>query len=287
MSKFLDDFVKQAKEWGNNLFRVSEMIGEEEPETVEISPVTACFNSYSVAKVFTVTAIGMLYDKGLISLDERVVDIFPEYVNEKTDPRFEKMTIDHLLRHACGFKGGMLDIDCYGIHENFGPDFLKYIFETPLCYEPGKGCSYSDAAFYMLSRVFSAKCGEKMDDYLWDKLFWPLGFQEASWSRCPHHYPMGATGLYIRSRDMAKLGVVYMQKGLYRGKRIISEEWVDIVFSNSYELHPEYDGRIFNKGGMFGQQLVLIPSKNRVVAWNAFEGSQGGNLLEWCANYEE
>ena len=288
MSRFLDDFKNRAEEWGYHIFRVSEITDKNDPETLEINPAGACLNSYSVAKVFTVTAIGMLYDKGLIALDEKVVDIFPEYVSEKTDPLFNKMTVDHLMRHACGFTPGMLDIDCYGIHENFGEDFLKYIFETPLRYEPGTGSSYSDAAFYLLSRIFSAKYREKMDDYLWKTLFYPLGFQEVAWSRCPHNYPMGATGLYIRSRDMAKLGLVYLNKGIYQEKRIISEEWVDIVFSNSYELHPEADGKVLNKGGMFGQQLVIIPSQNRVVAWHGFDNKPTkGNLLEWCANYKE
>ncbi|MBR5515061.1 MAG: beta-lactamase family protein [Clostridia bacterium] len=287
MSKFLDDFCKQAQDWGYHIFRVSEIIGEEDPQTLEINPAGACLNCYSVAKVFTVTAIGMLYDKGLLSVDEKIIDIFPEYVSEKTDPRFEKMTVDNVLCHACGFTAGMLDIDCYGIHENFGKDFLKYIFETPLCYEPDKGSSYSDAAYYLLSRVFTKKCGKKMDDYLWEHLFYPLEFQEAAWSRCPHNYPMGATGLYIRSRDMAKLGVVYMQKGIYRDMRILSEEWVNITLSKPYELHPVYQTTACNKGGMFGQQLVVIPSQNRVVAWHAFDQkATKGNLVEWCANYK-
>lgn len=288
MSKFLDDFKKQAEEWGNHIFRVSEIYGDEEPETIEMNPAGACLNSYSVAKVFTVTAIGMMYDKGLLSVDERIVDIFPEYVNEKTDPRFEKMTIDNVLRHACGFSAGMLDIDCFGIHENFGKDFLKYIFETPLCYEPDTNGSYSDAAYYLLSRVFSKKSGERMDDYLWRELFYPLEFQEVAWSHCPHNYPMGATGLYIRSRDMAKLGAIYMNKGVYKGKRYISEEWVNITLSKPYELHRVYDTAAYSKGGMFGQELVVIPNQNRVVAWHAFDNKETkGCLVAWCAEYDK
>lgn len=287
MSKFLEDFKEQAQKWGNHIFRVSEIIGEAKPETAEIRPACDCLNCYSVAKVFTVTAIGMLEDKGLLSTDEKIVDIFPEYVNNKTDPRFDKITIDTVLRHTCGFKGGMLDIDRLNIHESFGSNFLKYIFETPLCYEPDTNGSYSDAAYYLLSRVFTKKCGEKMDDHLWKTLFFPLEFQEMAWSHCPKGYPMGATGLYIKSCDMAKLGVVYMQKGVYKGQRIVSEEWVNKTLSKPYELHSICNGKAYHKGGMYGQELVIVPSQNRVVAWHAREvGETEGDLVEWVANYE-
>jgi len=78
MSKFLDDFVKLANEDGHTLFRISEIVNGSEPETAEVRFANDCCNCYSIAKVFTQVAIGILEDEGKLSTDERIVDIFPE-----------------------------------------------------------------------------------------------------------------------------------------------------------------------------------------------------------------
>ncbi len=286
MSKFLEDFAKHAEENGHYIFRVSEIDPEGIIETKEIRNACDCLNCYSIAKVFSATAIGILEDEGLVSTDELILDIFPEYNTEKIDPRWKKITVDMVLRHHCGFCPGDMDIDRFDIYENFGHDFLGHIFSKPLDHDPDDHFSYSDAAYYLISRVVSAKCNKKLDEYLWDKLFWPLGFQEVAWSKCPMGYPMGATGLYIKTRDMVKLGLVYMNKGLYKGQRILSERWINKALEREYDLYPTHFGNAFWKGGMFGQELVMIPESGRCVGWHASQKSDTeDNLVEWVCNY--
>ncbi len=285
MSKFLDDFVKLAKEDGHNLFRISEIVNGSEPETAQVSPANDCCNCYSIAKVFTQVAIGILEDEGKLSTDERIVDIFPEYVTEDINPDWQKVTVDMVLRHYCGFRGGDMDIDRYDIHENFGDDFLFYIFNNSMDHEPDKRFSYSDSAYYLLARVASKKCGTKMDDFLWDKLFMPLKFQEVAWSHCPMGYPMGATGLYIKSCDLAKFGEMLLNKGEYKGQRIVSERWVNKALERQYDLYPTGAGNGFYKGGMFGQQLVMVPDTGRVAAWHC-AGGGNSDLVKWVSEYK-
>ncbi len=285
MSKFLEKFVEIASKEGNHVFRVSEIVGGGEPETVTLRPANDCCNCYSIAKVFTCMAVGMLEDDDKLSTDERIVDIFPEYMHEDIDPRWQSVTVDMVLRHYCGFSGGDMDIDRLDIYENFGDDFLFYIFNNSLVRDPGEVFTYSDSAYYLLSRVVSKKCGEKMDEFLWGRLFLPLKFQEMAWSRCPQGYPMGATGLYIKSCDLVKFGDMLLHGGVYKEQRILSERWINKAKERRYDLYPTEKGNGFYKGGMYGQQLIMNPDTDRVVAWHAMEHTE--ELFDFVCNYKD
>lgn len=275
MSELLNYAVEQAKALGGTFYKITE-IKNGKAETVTLNPANACQNSYSVAKAFTTTAIGLLWDDGLISTDERIVDIFADELPEGMDEAWREMTVHHLLTHACGFPVGYLDIDAIDPNTFGTPDYLDYLFKTKLDYIPGQGNAYSDAAFYLLSRVVSKKAGEKLDEYLWPRLFYPLGFRELSWSCCPKGYPMGATGLYIYTEDMAKLGQLYLRGGEYNGQRLLSEAWVETVKARGYEFHNLKNGKAYGKGGAFGQMLMFMPEEDAVLAWHSFDG---GDLL--------
>ena len=275
MSELLKFAVEYAQNQKGTFYKITE-ICDGKVETVTLNPANACQNSYSVAKAFTTTAIGMLWDDGLISTEDKIVDIFADELPEGMDDAWQSMTIHHLLTHSCGFPLGYLDIDAIDPNTFGTPDYLDYLFRTKLDYTPGQGNAYSDAAFYLLSRVVSKKTGLKLDEYLWPRLFYPLGFREVAWSACPLGYSMGATGLYIYTEDMAKLGVLYIQNGMYNGHRILSEAWVDTVKRRGYEFHNLKDGKAYGKGGAFGQMLVFMPERNSAIAWHSYNG---GDLL--------
>ena len=215
----------------------------------------------------------MLYDLGLLDVNEKVCDIFRDELPCDMDPAWEEMTVHHLLKHRAGFNWGYLDIDNDDHVPIAGDDYLGYLFRTKLEYVPGTDDRYSDAAFYLLSRIFSKKTDKKMDEYLLKHLFYPLEFREMAWSKCPAGYPMGATGLYVYTEDMAKLGLLYLNDGLYHGKRIISKGWVDTVLREEYEF-GKLPGGGYGKGGAYGQMLMFYPQKNRVVAYHSYEGDE-------------
>ncbi len=273
-SPLMNHLIEKAKTVGGTFYKIT-LIEKGISETAIITPANGAQNSYSIAKAFTVTAIGMLHDQGLLDVNERVCDIFRDELPSDMDPAWEEMTVHHLLKHRAGFNWTYLDIDNENHVPIAGDDYLGYLFRTKLEYVPGTEERYSDAAFYMLSRVFSKKTGEKMDDYLLKHLFYPLEFREMAWSKCPMGYPMGATGLYVYTEDLAKLGELYVNHGCYHGKQLISKEWVDTVLREEYEFeHTPGGGHC--KGGAYGQILIFYPEKNRVVAYHSYEG---GDLL--------
>ena len=281
MSEFLTYLADAARRVGGSFYKITEIRGGVS-ETVTLAPANACQNSYSVAKAFTTTAIGMLWDAGLLDTNDKITDIFKDELPDDMDENWQYMTVHHLLTHTCGFSGGYLDIDAFDA-TTFGDDYLQYLFRTRLNYRPGEGYDYSDAAFYLLSRVVSKKTGCRMDDFLWERLFYPMGFKEMAWSRCPKGYPMGATGLYIYTEDMAKLGELYLRGGVYGGQRIISEAWVELVKTRAYEFH-HIGGRAYGKGGAFGQFLLFMPAEDRVVAWHSYGG---GDLLPAILSFDD
>lgn len=284
MSPFLQSCMEWLRTQPFSIIRLSEIYQDGEPETLECQKVSACQNVYSVAKLFTATAIGLLWDEGKLRLDEKICDILQGELPEAgMDPRWYEATVERALTHRLGLPGGFLDIDVQP-SVSFTQDFLRYLLTYPLAYEPGTQERYSDGAFYLLARIAEKKAGMPLDHYLWPKLLWPMQFQEMAWSHCPMGHVIGATGLYIHSADMAKLGALYLHDGIYRGQRLLSREWIQLAFSRSFALDWDDQHRICYKGGMHGQKLILAPEQGRVVAMQAF-GANSQIVAEWVRDY--
>ena len=284
MSRFLEECIKFIDTQPFDILRISEVQGDGEIETFERQEICRCQNTYSVSKTFTMTAIGMLYDRGLVKLDEKIRDIFAEEWPDGVDERWDINTVELALTHRIGVPGGFLDIDTHRISE-FGEDFLRYMLTYPLDYTPDTDSKYSDGAFYLLARIAEKKTGEVLDNFLWRELLWPMGFQEMAWSHCPQGHVIGATGLYIHSSDMVKLGQLYLNGGVYKGRRYLSEEWVNLALTRGFGL-DSWDGRVYFKGGMYGQKLAIFSEQKRVIAMQAF-GVDSNVVTKWAMEYRD
>lgn len=255
-----------------NVYFISQADKNYNIEKETVVPANPCCNCYSVAKAFTVTAIGMLYDKKLLTPDSLLTDILSKHLPNNIDPKWHKVTLHHLMLHKVGFGCGMLDIDCEDASLYPTTDYLKIVLSTELKYEPGTVYQYTDAAFYLLSRVVFELTNTDLSDVLRPALMDTMRFKEYSWSVCPMGYSIGATGLYLRTEDVAKLGILYINGGNWKGTQIISKEWVDLVLKNGYEFSA-LPGGWYGKGGMRGQLLMFNPEKGKVVAFHSYESS--------------
>lgn len=266
----LDSLCKTAKSEDLPVYRIA-VYDENGLETETLIASNPCQNCYSVAKVYCVTAIGMLFDEGKIKVTDTIGSIFAEELAEYgIDPAaWNKVTIHDVMRHRAGFEHGLLDIDAEDSTKWGSQDYLKLVLSEPLVYEPGEKRVYTDAAFYLISRVVTKISGELLDEFLAKRLFNLTECREFAFSKCPDGYPIGATGLYIRTADVAKLGRIYLDGGMYGDTRIISQEWVDTVLENGYELGKSGDG--YAKGGMRGQYLYINFEENVAVAWHSYD----------------
>lgn len=284
MSKLLDALNEYLKTLPFKIIRFSEADADGNTETLICTDASSCQNCYSVAKTFTMTAIGILYDKGLLKPEDKICDILRDEIPDGIDPRWYENTIDRALTHRLGLPEGFLDIDC-NRSTDFTDDYLRYLFLYPLACTPGTKKTYSDGAFYLLSCIVEKISGMSLDNFLWKELFVHMEYQEMAWSHCPKGHAMGATGLYLSSDDIVKLGVLYVNNGVYKGKRLLSEEWVKLVLDRSYALNPDETGKVYSKGGMFGQILFIIPSEKKAYALQSF-GANADMIMNFVRDFK-
>ena len=282
MSELMEKIKERVAEASYPVFTLA-LLGDGIDECETFIRTNRCQDSYSVAKAFAVTAFGLAYDDGLIAPGDRVAKLLGKYMPAGTDPRWNEITYDDVMLHKLGLPRGFLDIDVAPAGK-FGSDYLGYLFSEPFETEPRVERCYTDAAYYLISRAVEEACGEPIDTLLWRRLFLPMNYAEVAWSRCPQGHPMGATGLYIRSRDMVKLGELYRCGGIFAGRRLISEDWIGQVLSRGYELRPTGIGPSYAKGGMYGQELCVFPDRGFSVAWHAFGFKEKDSLVEFIYN---
>lgn len=265
---------------------------------VEIPPYThkQVSQIYSLSKSFTSTAIGMLYDDGRININDRVIDII-EW-NGKTNEKIEALTVHNLLSMSSGHGAcSMPAIAC-------SDDGVKAFFEQEFTYMPGTDFSYDTGATYMLSAIVTKITGMTMFDYLYEKLWKPLDITSCSWQTAGGKINEGGIGLFISTEDLAKLAVLYLNKGIYNGKRILSEEWinmasskwVDNVFNGTINWRVGYGYQMwmnacggYRGDGAFGQYCIIHPEKNiALVALteSANMEKQMDDIFEYIMDFE-
>lgn len=241
-------------------------------------PASACNDSYSVAKAFVMTAVGLLYDDGKIDVHSSIGRYIP--IPKTADQCWRLVTVENALTHRVGLREGFLDIDKEDVSAYPSDDFLSMVFARPLCSLPGTAYVYSDAAYYLLSRLVTQVSGETVDALLEKRIFRPMRYRETAWSRCPHGFPIGATGLYLRTDDMLKLGLLYLLDGVFEGKRLLSSAWIQTALAREYEFQVLSRGGWYGKGGMYGQMLAFSREKGYVFACHAHEANPGKKLFE-------
>jgi CubicO group peptidase (beta-lactamase class C family) len=219
-----------------------------------------------------------------LSVENTVTEILGDECPEGYDPYWNETTVDMLMRHRTGYPGGF-DTDVFDASQ-YDEDYLKEIMLKKWVCSPDTERHYEDAGYYILSRIVNKVSGKPLFNFCWENIFLPLKFKEAAWSCCPEGHAIGATGLYIRTEDMIKLGGVYLNNGEYLGKRIVSEEWVKKVLERTYEFAYNGIKDSYNKGGMNGQELLVIPCENRVIAWQGYDTRKNPpDLTKYAAEY--
>ena len=249
---------------------------------------------FSLSKSFTSTAVGMAAAEGRLTVDDLVVSFFPEDLPEKVDPNLAKMRVRHLLSMATGHVEDATGRMIEGGGDNFVRGFLALAVEN----EPGAPFVYNSAATYMLSAIVQKLTGMKLIDYLQPRLFEPLGIEGAAWESCPRGINMGGWGLEVRTEDIARFGQLYLQKGMWQGKRLIPEAWVkeatsrqvsngDPVLPNDWAQGYGYQfwrcrHGAYRGDGAFGQYCIVMPEQDAVLAITAGVGDMQAVMnLAW------
>lgn len=238
--------------------------------------------AYSATKSFTAVGIGIAIDEGILTLDEKVSDSFPEYTYNIIDPNILDITVQDLLTMSSGLRDKLFA----GGHKlrKTTRDWTQYFFEKgEFIRKPGEEFLYSNFNTYLLSHLLEKKTGKNLLEYTRYRLFEPLGIGNPDMKPCPMGHTIGAFGLSIDVDELGYFGEMLLNRGEYEGKRIVSGEFIDKMitprfstdkilhrnepqtFDYGYQIWIDSQNKCFNLWGVFGQYCIVLPEKNAVV----------------------
>jgi len=244
---------------------------------------------HSVSKTFTSAAVGLAISEGKFALNDKVISFFPDKVPSEISENLNAMTVRDLLTMTCGHHSEPSA-------RNVSPDldWVTAFLAHPVEHTPGTYYLYNSVGTYMLSAIVQKTTGEKVVDYLDTRLFQPLGIDRPWWDESPQGINCGGWGLYVKTEDMAKLGQLLLQGGVWNGQQVLPAEWVKEM--SSYQVpcipagadpeHLEEAGLsvetsdwmqgygyqmwmcrhdAYRADGANGQYIIVFPKKNVVL----------------------
>lgn len=245
---------------------------------------------YSVSKTVTAIAVGFAINEGLFTLDTRIVDVFPEYVTEKTNSKIFGVTVRHLLTMTAGVSPNLLQ-------DKGKTDWLKEFFKSPFYGEPGT-FRYVNENIFVLSAMICKLSKTTLREYLTPRLFAPLGIDFPYWETNDDGVEAGGWGLFLKLEDFAKISYCLLNNGKIEKKQIIPENWVeemtephaDTSICKNLDSSKGYGYCTWRNGGnagyrmngMFSQFGIAFPEENAViVCFGAVAGEQEARDCIW------
>ncbi|MBR5655191.1 MAG: serine hydrolase [Prevotella sp.] len=192
---------------------------------------------HSVSKTFTATAVGLAINEGKLKLDDPVVKFFPDKLPANPSELLKAMTVRDLLTMTCGH-----DTEPNSLRAD-SVDWVQAFLAWPVKHKPSEYYLYNSVGTYMLSAIVQQVTGEKLIDYLDTRLFQPLHIERPHWDESPQGINCGGWGLMLKTEDMAKMGQLFLQKGMWNGKQIVPAEWLKEM--SSYQVPSAPSGTRF------------------------------------------
>lgn len=252
---------------------------------------------FSISKSFTAVAVGLLADEGKLSLDDPIINYFPEKLPGQVHPWIASMTIRNMLMMRSCHASTTYKI-------NMKTDWVESFFTTPPTHPAGTLFHYDTSAAHTLCALVEKLSGMDMLDYLKYKLS-PLGFSESSYMiKDPFGVSMGGSGLVALPADLLKFGYFIAHKGLVDGKQLISPAYIEeaVSFLSETCVSAPIPGEACGYGmqfwrgdrngytcyGMGGQLIIFLPDYDLLCITTAdTQDLQGGNQQIYDALYEE
>lgn len=253
----------------------------------------ACKYTFSACKSLVSLAVGLLVDDGLLSLDERVADLFPDLVTPAIRRRIQDLSVEDLLT----MRAGLLFSEAEALTEN---DWVRRFLNAAIKGEPGSDFRYNSLNTYMLSVIVKKKAGRGVLELLQERIFTPLGISDVLWETCPMGTEKGGWGLYIRPEDMAKVGQLVLDRGMWQGKQLISPLYIDAAtatqavtpasmgdFNYGYQIWVGRKENTFLFNGMLGQNVLGFKDSGILLVTNAGQdtGYQESRYFELASRF--
>jgi CubicO group peptidase (beta-lactamase class C family) len=193
---------------------------------------TAVHRVASITKSVVALLTGIAFDRGYLkSLDTPVFSFFPEYADLRT-PDKERITLRDLLTMTSGLTWPELAVS-YNNPSNIedqrlltAPDPYRFILQQPLAATPGMVWNYDSGGVGLIGAILREVSGRALDRFARQALFDPLGIKDWAWAVLRNGDPWASGGLWLRPRDLAKIGQLVLNHGSWHGRRIVSATWL-------------------------------------------------------------
>lgn len=221
--------VKDGKLVVEEYFPQQELLGDRRSRALRrVAPQQL----YSATKSVTSILIGIAIDRGLIrNVDEKVSTFFPEYADLFAGPEKARLCLRDFLAMSAGMQWdkwthGYSDPRNDALNTLLSDDPLRYVLERPVVAPPGIKFSYNTGISPVLGEIVRKASGLRADNFAEHHLFDPLGITDYYWAKVPDDMVETGGGLFLRPRDMAKLGQLYLNGGRWQGVPVVGEDWV-------------------------------------------------------------
>lgn len=250
-------------------------------------------NVYSASKSFTSAAVGIAVREGLLSLEEKLVDAFAEDMPEQPNEYLQQATVRDLLTMCLGQEEAQLMGAQRPLYEQ--EDWVRMSLSFPFTCPPGTKFVYNNVGPYLAGVLVQRRAGCDLVSYLTPRLFKPMGITRPTWETDPRGYTFGAGGLFLTLSELHKLGLLYLQNGMWNGRQLVPAQWVSESLKAQVPAGGDEDygyGYLFWGGphgsfradGKYLQLSIILRDKNAVISTVA-ECRDGKPLMD--AIFEE
>lgn len=232
----------------------------------------------SHTKTYAATAVGIAYTEGLLKLDERLIDIFPDESPENPSENLKLLTIRDVLCMGCG-------MDTMPFNSK---DWIKEFMHTPVNHKPGTTYMYNSTGSTMLGAIVRKKTGLGLHEYLTPRLFEKIGIDPDNlrWMCMADGMEVGGGGLFATTEDNFRLMKLYADGGVWEGERILAEDYVKLATTNQNDSatesinNPEAFDNFLGYGfqiwmckptnayradGAMGQFTIVLPDQDMII----------------------
>ena len=235
---------------------------------------------YSLTKSFTSVAVGIAIADGLLSLDDRVVDVLPHHVPDDISEQGRRITVHHLLSMTSGHRTDSLTEAWLFEPDDLVKGFLRVPFPDP----EGTRHAYDNATTFLLARMVERVTGRGLPELLDERLFEPMGVGPAEWDRVASGAAFGFHGLHLTTEAVAAFGELLRREGRWGDRQLVPPEWVRLATRRHVETLPAEDGggdadwlcgygyqfwmsrHGYFGNGAYGQKCLVVPEHDLVIA---------------------
>ena len=245
----------------------------------------------SVTKSVISVVVGTAVQQGFIAGHEQPLhELFPDEIDIFADhPEKRRLLLRHALTMSAGLRwkegiGGQQGSDSYALDNSF--DSMRFALERPIDEAPGEAFAYNDGLTNLLVGAVINSSGLDFEEYAEEHLFGRLGIGNYSWEHQRDGGIRAGGGLHLTNRDLAKIGLLCLQNGVWSGERLLPDDWMELSTRKWIDTHQGHHYGfqwwlqphagmpgflIDSEGGYFGsgyagQKLFILPEHDLVVA---------------------